>query len=93
VPIAFMQVCLENLLEKQREQVNAQSIATAKLGGVVLSALSSKGKKTSLADFLPYEMKKGSNDLQSETEHAIRWALKNEKMPPIVIGLIGAELS
>ena len=92
LPIVFMQACLENLLDKQKEQVNAQSISTAKLGGLVFSALASKGKKINLEDFLPYEIKKGSNDLQAETTEAIKWALKNEKMPPVIIGLIGAEL-
>lgn len=72
--------------------MNAQSISTAKLGGLVFSALTSKGKKIDLEDFLPYEIKKGSNDLQAETTEAIKWALKNEKMPPVIIGLIGAEL-
>jgi hypothetical protein len=41
---------------------------------------------------LPYEIKKGSNDLQPETIEAMKWALKHEKMPAAIIGLIGAEL-
>jgi hypothetical protein len=45
-----------------------------------------------LEDFLPYEIKKGSNDLQPETIEAMKWALKHERMPAAIIGLIGAEL-
>lgn len=73
--------------------MNAQSISTAKLSGLVFSALAGKGKKPSLEDFLPYEIKKGANDLQEETIAAMKWALKHEKMPPAIVGLIGAELS
>ena len=72
--------------------MNAQSISTAKLSGLVFSALSGKGKKPSLEYFLPYEIRKGSNDLQPETIEAMKWALKHEKMPPAIVGLIGAEL-
>ena len=92
LPIIFLQACLENLFETHKEQVNAQSISTAKLSGLVFSALSGKGKKPSLEDFLPYEIKKGSNDLQEETMVAMKWALKHEKMPPAIVGLIGVEL-
>jgi hypothetical protein len=92
LPIAFLQTCLENWLEAHKEQVNAQSISTAKLSGLVFSALAGKGKKPSLEDFLPYEIRKGANDLQEETLAAMKWALKHEKMPPVIIGLIGAEL-
>ena len=92
LPVVFLQACLENLFATHKEEVNAQSISTAKLSGLVFSALSGKGKKPSLEDFLPYEIKKGSNDLQNETIEAMKWALKHEKMPPAIIGLIGAEL-
>ena len=92
LPVVFLQACLENLFETHKEQVNAQSISTAKLSGLVFSALSGKGKKPSLEDFLPYEIRKGSNDLQPETIEAMKWALKHEKMPPAIVGLIGAEL-
>ena len=72
--------------------MNAQSISTAKLSGLVFSALGGKNKKLNLQDFLPYEIQKSVNDLQDETIEAMKWALKNEKMPPAIIGLIGAEL-
>jgi hypothetical protein len=75
-----------------REQVNAQSVSTAKLSGLVFSALGGKSQKLNLQDFLPYEIKKSASDLQDETIEAMKWALKNEKMPPAIIGLIGAEL-
>jgi hypothetical protein len=92
LPVAFLQVCLENLFEARKEQVNAESISTAKLSGLVFSALGGKSKKLNLQDFLPYEIKKSPSDLQDETIEAMKWALKNEKMPPAIIGLIGAEL-
>jgi hypothetical protein len=83
-PLFSCKLALENLFETHKEQVNAQSISTAKLSGLVFSALSGKGKKPSLEDFLPYEIKKGSNDLQEETVAAMKWALKHEKMPPAI---------
>lgn len=92
LPVVFLQTCLENLFETHKEQVNAQSISTAKLSGLVFSALSEKGKKPNLEDFLPYAIQKGSNNLKEETVEAMMWALKHEKMPPTIVGLIGAEL-
>lgn len=93
LPVVFLRACLANLFEAYKEQLNAQSISTAKLSSLVFSALGGKGKKSNLEDFLPYEIKKGNNDLQEDTIEAMKWALKHEKMPPVIIGLIGAELS
>lgn len=80
------------MLEAKKEDANANSIATAKLGSLVYSALGSKGAKAKLDDFLPYEISKVDNGLKESTIAAMKWALKHQKMPPAIIGLIGAEL-
>lgn len=60
---------------------------------LVYGALGGKSNKVKIETFLPYEIKNGTNALKESTEEALRWALKNKKMPPVVIGLIGAELN
>jgi hypothetical protein len=35
LPIVFLQACLENLFETHKEQVNAQSISTANIVGLI----------------------------------------------------------
>lgn len=91
-PVSLIQACLANLTEARKEQVNANSIATAKLSSLVYSALGGKAAKAKLEDFLPYEINKGDNGLKESTIAAMKWALKNEKLPPSIVGLIGAEL-
>ena len=92
LPVVFIQACLGNLLEAKKEEVNANSISTAKLSSLVFSALGGNNVKTKLEDFLPYEIKKGNDGIKESTMEAMKWALKYEKMPPAIIGLIGTEL-
>lgn len=90
--MAFLQRCSKHLLEEQRQKINAYSIATAKLSALVFSALGGKNNKVKLEDFLPFETSKKEGELQESTIAALKWALKNENIPPSIAGLIGAEL-
>ena len=90
--MALIKGCLKALVEAEKDMINAKSIATAKLGFLVHSALGGKSARAKLDSFLPYEINKSDAAIKDTTRTAIRWALKNEKMPPAVIGLIGAEL-
>ncbi len=76
-----------------QSRTNAASISTAKLAMVVMSGLGAKANKNKLDHFLPYEIDNGSSSMKSSTKAALEWALKNEKMPAAIIGMIGAELS
>lgn len=91
-PVALIRGCLNALAEAQKDMINAKSIATAKLGFLVHSALGGKSTRAKLDSFLPYEINKSNGVVKDTTVTAIKWALKNEKMPPVIIGLIGAEL-
>lgn len=88
----FLRTCLRHLVEAHQERTNADSVATAKLAMLVYSALGGKTNKAKMSDFLPYEVKKDDNGLKESTINAMRWALKHHKMPPSIIGLLGAEL-
>lgn len=92
-PIKLIACVLDSCYLSIQQQTNAKSISTAKLGVMIYGALSGKSSKIKLESFLPYEIKDGTNSLKESTEEALRWALKNKKMPPIIIGLIGAELN
>jgi hypothetical protein len=87
-------VALLNYQTKDRKQtINAQSISTAKLGMVVIGALAGKKAKASISDFLPFESEADPTGMQPSTIEALKWALKNEKLPPVIVGLIGIELA
>ena len=90
--MALLHVCLEQFALFHKETTNAHSIAVAKLSNLVFCALGGKANKVKLSDFLPYELKDETNGLKDSTIDAMRWALKNEKMPPAIIGMVGAEL-
>ena len=47
----------------------------------------------SLESFLPFEKAKDTSGLKETTISAMKWAMKNEKLPPAVVGIIGPELS
>lgn len=83
---------LEHFYETLQKRTNAASVSTAKLAMVVCSALGGKGNSTKLDQFLPFELDNGNSSLKQSTRDALQWALKNEKMPPAVVGMIGAEL-
>lgn len=92
MPVKLLQACIQQLSEDKQETINAQSVATAKLSSIVIGALGGKKAKIKMEELLPYAMKKDDNGLSGATIAAMKWALKNEQMPPAVIGMIGAEL-
>ena len=83
---------LKHYYETMQRRTNASSVSTAKLAMVVCSALGGKGNRTKLDQFLPFELNDGAESIKQSTKEALQWALKNEKMPPAIIGMIGAEL-
>jgi hypothetical protein len=92
VPIKFLMACLKNLSKEHQQNANATSVASAKLGMVVISALGGKNAKAKVQDFLPFEMPKDDTGLSTLTITAMKWALKNETLHPAVVGMLGAEL-
>ena len=79
--------------DKKRKIINSHSVATAKLGMVVLSALGGgASNKAKIADFLPFETPRPATSITSETEEVVRWALRTQKLPPTVVALLAAEL-
>jgi len=93
LPIKLLADVLEKSYKALHMRTNAASISTAKLAVVVMSALGSKGAKAKLDNFLPYELDDGASTLKASTKEALEWALKNEKLPAAIVGMIGAELS
>ena len=83
---------LEHSYETLQKRTNAASVSTAKLAMVVCSALGGKGNRTKLDQFLPFELENSNSGLKQSTKDAMQWALKNEKLPPVIVGMIGAEL-
>lgn len=48
--------------------------------------------RVKLDHFLPFELDDGKQSIKQSTKDALQWALKNEKMPLVIVGMIGAEL-
>jgi hypothetical protein len=92
LPVLLLWDVLEHCSKTERTKANAGSMATAKLGTVVVSALGSKGTKVKVSDFLPYEPEKGDGSVSEKTREAMKWALRNQRMPSQIIGLLGEEL-
>jgi hypothetical protein len=93
VPVGFLRSVSENLVKQKQQTINADSVAVAKLACLVHSALGGKKNAASLDSFLPFEKAKDENGLKDSTINAMKWAMKNEKLPPAVVGIIGPELS
>lgn len=93
VPVALIYDLLENHHKTLKMQVNANSISTAKLGTVVISALGGKQAKAKLDDFLPYPREDKEDTLSEKTKDAVKWALKTQHLPPQVVALLGSELA
>jgi hypothetical protein len=73
---------------------NINSIATAKLGAVVVGALGGKKAKVHPQDFLPFDPKdiKTNSGPTDETVITIGKLLKEGKLPTRVIGLLSDEI-
>jgi hypothetical protein len=93
LPIKLLADVLEKGYKAMQMRTNAASISTAKLAMVVMGALGGKGSRAKLDQFLPYELDDGTSTLRASTKEALEWALKNQKMPTVVVGMIGAELA
>jgi len=92
LPVKLIWDILDHNSKTVQSRVNAESISTAKLGMVVVSALGGKGTKAKVSDFLPYENKE-TGGTGGATIDAIKWALKARRLPPQVVAMVGAELS
>ena len=92
VPVGLLRTMLEQASTEQQRLINAQSMSTAKLAVTVVGALAGKGARAKVDDYLPFEQSR-PNAISSETKEALQWALKNHRLPPAIVGLIGAELS
>jgi hypothetical protein len=92
VPIKLLQAMLEQASTEQQRLINAHSMSTAKLAVTVVRALGGKTAQAKVDDFLPFEQAK-PNAISSETKEALQWALKTHRLPPVIVGLIGAELA
>jgi len=92
LPVKLLADVLRHYYETMQRRTNASSVSTAKLAMVVCSALGGKGNRTKLDQFLPFELNDGAESIKQNTKDALQWALKNERMPPAIVGMIGAEL-
>ena len=92
LPVKLLADVLKHYYETMQRRTNASSVSTAKLAMVVCSALGGKGNRNKLDQFLPFELGNDSESLKQSTKEALQWALKHEKMPPAIVGMIGAEL-
>lgn len=92
LPIRLIQSVLNDGYQALHRKTNANSVSTAKLAVVVCGALSAKGSRIKLEHFLPYEETQGNNLLKESTKKAMEWALRHEKLPAAIVGMIGAEL-
>lgn len=93
VPIKFLQAISDTLIEQKQQSTNADSIAVAKLSCLVYSALSSKKNAPPIESFLPFDKSFSSSGLKESTIEAIKWAVKNQPLPPAIVGMIGPELA
>lgn len=74
-------------------RANANSVATAKMGAMVASALGSKNNQVKVSDFLPYEMEEDNTSVSERTKEVLKWALKTQKLPAAIVAMVGSELS
>lgn len=94
IPVALLWDVLGHCAKSSRTKINGANIATAKLGVLVASALGQKGTQIKVGDFLPYDIEDSEDSgVSEETKEAIRWALKNHKLPAQVLAMVGGEIS
>ena len=90
VPIVLLKRLIQIADQEQQQIINSHSVATAKLGMVVLSALGGgASNKAKIADFLPFETPRPATSI---TE-VVRWALRTQKLPASIVAMLGAELN
>lgn len=94
VPIVLLKRLIQIADQEQQQIINSHSVATAKLGMVVLSALGGgASNKAKIADFLPFEAPRPATSITAETEEVVRWALRTQKLPASIVAMLGAELN
>nr|BAR25781.1 hypothetical protein [uncultured Mediterranean phage uvMED]BAR25817.1 hypothetical protein [uncultured Mediterranean phage uvMED] len=94
VPIVLLKRLIQIADQEQQQIINSHSVATAKLGMVVLSALGGgASNKAKIADFLPFETPRPATSITAETEEVVRWALRTQKLPASIVAMLGAELN
>lgn len=93
LPVRLITDVLESGAKTARMRINATSVATAKMGAMVASALGGKTTKIKVGDFLPYEMDTKENSVTEATKEVLRWAVKTQKLPASIVAMLGSELS
>lgn len=94
MPIVLLKRLIQIADQEQQQIINSHSVATAKLGMVVLSALGGgASNKAKIADFLPFETPRSATSITAETEEVVRWALRTQKLPASIVAMLGAELN
>lgn len=73
---------------------NIQSLSTAKLGAVVVSALAGKKAKTTAEDFLPFDPRKTKKDtgISDGSLRTLKRLLKTRKVDGRLIGMLAEEI-
>lgn len=84
---------LEDSAEVSKARINANSVATAKLGAMVATAFGNKNTRAKISDFLPYEMNEEGDTTTKATREVLRWAVKTQKLPSTIVAMLGSELS
>lgn len=93
LPVRLITDVLDNNARVSRMRTNANSVATAKMGAMVASALGGKGTQVKVSDFLPYELEDKEDGPSDSTKNALKWALRTQKLPPVIVAMLGSELS
>jgi len=93
IPVKLVGQVLKQTDQEKQNIINAHSVSTAQLCTLVVGALAGKQAKAKVDDFLPFQRRRDFDGLSEQTKAAIQWALKNKTMPPVIIGMLGAELN
>lgn len=82
-------------LEKQDTyRANVSSIATAKLGTVVVGALGGKKSNISVDDFLPFDTRKLKKDtgVTDQSMRVLRRLMRTRKLDPRLVATLASEI-
>lgn len=93
LPVRLISDTLEINTKISKTKANVNSIATAKMGAMVACALGGKTVKVKASDFLPYELEEKDQIVTDETREALKWALKSQRLPGVIVAMIGTELA
>lgn len=85
---------LEWLEKYDMAKVNINSISTAKLSSVVVSALGGKKARANIDDFLPFDTRKikKENGISDESYAVLSRLMKTQRMDGRLIALLSDEL-